>query len=59
MRWTGTFTHHVTRYQVGFVVDAGNRFKARQELWRALAHYGAAEPTTEAWSLDGPHEVTP
>lgn len=57
MKWRGTFTHHVTRYSWIVVVEAGNRFKARQECWRELAAYGAAEPTVEQWSLEGPEPL--
>ena len=59
MWWRGTFTHHRTQSQLTLDVEAGNRFKARQELWRELARVGATDPTREAWSLDGPTELEP
>ena len=59
MRWRAIFTHHQTRAEVYVTVEAGNRFKARQECWRELQKAGALDPSTESWSIDGPDAVNP
>jgi hypothetical protein len=57
VKWRAIFTHHRTQAQWWATVEAGNRFKARQECWRALAAAGALDPTVESWSIDGPDPI--